>query len=70
MSHPITGLPFDFEHVCSTCAHFTDKTRSINKVKYRTITCVLDPEKRNLADIHGTAWKALSACTRHKPLAN
>jgi hypothetical protein len=70
MLHPVTSLPLDYEHVCRTCAHFTDKTRSINKVKHRTIRCALDPEARNLADIHGTAWGALPSCTQRKPLAN
>jgi hypothetical protein len=68
--HPITGLPFDFEHVCKTCVHFTDKTRTLRGNKYRTITCALDPEKRNLADTPGTAWPALPACTRHQRLVD
>lgn len=66
-THPVTGLPLDFEHVCKTCIHFTDKTRSNRGVKYRTTKCDLDPEKRNLADDRSTAWAALSACSQHQP---
>jgi hypothetical protein len=66
VNHPITGLPFDYEHVCNTCVHFTDKTRTNRGVKYRTITCALDPKQRNLADDINTSWAALPACVQHK----
>lgn len=69
MNHPITGLPFDYERCCNTCAHFTDKTRTVRKVQFRTIRCALDPEARDLAAIPGTTWKSLPACPQHKPLA-
>lgn len=69
MNHPITGLPFDYEHCCNTCAHFTDKTRTTRGIRYRTTRCALDPDQRNLADIYGTAWKALPSCSQHKQLA-
>lgn len=67
MNHPITDLPFDYEHVCKTCAHFTDKTRTVRKVAFRTTRCALDPDDRNLADIPGTVWTALPACAKHRP---
>ena len=70
MKHPITGLPFDYEHTCKTCVHFTNKTRSVNKVKHRTIKCALDPQQRNLDSDKSTAWPALPACTQHQQLAN
>jgi hypothetical protein len=70
VKHSITGLPLDFDHVCRTCIHLTDKTRTNRGVKYRTTKCALDPESRNLADISGTVWTALPACSRHQPLAN
>lgn len=70
MKHPITGLPFDYDHVCGTCIHFDDKTRTNRGLKYRTTKCALDPQQRNLADDINTSWKAMPSCTRHKPLAN
>lgn len=65
MNHPITDLPFDYEHCCNTCIHFADKTRTLRGVKYRTTTCALDPEHNNLADIQDTVFKALPACSQH-----
>ena len=65
VTHPITGLPFDFEHVCNTCIHFTKKTRTARGVKFFTTTCALDPQKRNLADDKSTSWHALPACVKH-----
>jgi hypothetical protein len=66
IKHPVTGLPFDYEHTCNTCVNFTDKTRTVNKVKFRTTKCALDPEQRDLANIKGTAWQSLPACSKHK----
>ena len=65
--HPVTGKPFDYERVCNTCVHFTDRTRTNRGVKYRTTRCALDPEERNLAVFNdGVSWKAVPACTSHK----
>lgn len=69
MMHPVTGLPFDYDTCCNQCVHFTDKTRQVNKQPVRTTRCDIDPEARNLADIRGTAWKALPGCIRHQRLA-
>ena len=66
MDHPITGHPINYEKTCATCAMFTDKSRTLRGVKYRTITCALDFEGRNLNDTPGTAWKSLPACSQHK----
>jgi hypothetical protein len=65
--HPITGLSLDYERCCNTCAHFTDKTRTLRGEKYRTIQCALDPQQRNLDNTPGTTWKALPGCSQHKP---
>ena len=64
--HPASGRPFDYEHVCKTCVHFTDKKRTVRGTRYRTIGCALDPEHRNLDDIQGTVWSAMPACTQHR----
>lgn len=65
--HPITGLSLDYDHCCNTCVHFTDKTRTNRGIRYRTTKCALDSKQRNLADIQGTTWKALPACSQHQP---
>ena len=64
--HPVTGKPFNYNQCCNQCAHFSDKQRTSRGVKYRTTRCALDPKDRNLADIAGTVWKAMPACTSHK----
>ncbi|GEM_PF-6200942 len=66
MNHPITGKPFNYDLVCRTCVHFSDKIRNSRSVKYRTTTCALDPENRNLANIVGVSWAAHPACSQHK----
>ena len=66
MNHPASGLPFNYEQVCKTCAHFTDKQRTLRGTKYRQIHCALDPEQRNLNEFDsGTSWSAMPACTSH-----
>lgn len=66
MDHPVTGLPFNYDKACSTCALFTDKKRTVRGVKYRTIRCALDPEQRNLADVDiNVVWKSIPACSQH-----
>ena len=67
MNHPASGLPFDYEHCCNTCVHFTDKTRTHRGTRFRTTTCAVDPDQRNLDRIGNTMWKAMPACTKHKP---
>ena len=67
MNHPASGLPFDYEHCCNTCQHFIDKTRTNRGTKFRTINCLCDPDQRNLDNISNTAWKAMPACSKHKP---
>lgn len=70
VNHPASGRPFDYEHICKTCPHFTDKQRTVRGTKYRDIRCALDPEQRNLAELdRNTSWSAMPACASH-PLAN
>ncbi len=69
VTHPITGLPFDYDRCCNQCVHFSDKTRTLRGDKFRTIKCALDPEQRNLGNDKTTAWWALPGCTEHRRLA-
>ena len=38
--HPVTGLEFDYEHACATCACYTERT--VRKLK--VIGCTMAPE--------------------------
>lgn len=65
--HPVTDEPFDFQHTCRTCVHFTDRERTSHGVKHRVTSCALDPEQRNLAELDGnTVWAAMPACSQHR----
>ena len=64
--HPVTDEPFNYNQTCATCVHFTDKQRTVRGTKYRTTRCALDPQQRNLADIKGTVWSAMPACSQHQ----
>lgn len=59
MNHPVTGLPFDYEHACKTCAHFTTRTR----LKRKIVGCDLAPHLDG-DDFDNQVRAAFPACVR------
>lgn len=59
--HPVTGHPFDYEHLCRTCAHYSVRTR----LKVKQICCALAPEHDG--ETFGQQREAFLACSRWSP---
>jgi hypothetical protein len=60
-THPVTGFEFDYEHICKTCAHYSERTRK----KIEVIGCTLAPEKDG--ETFDQQRSAFPACTAWQP---
>lgn len=59
--HPVTGVKFDYEHLCSTCVHFSVRTR----LKVKIHSCAQAPEMEGKT-VPGESRVSLPACVKWK----